>query len=221
VRRQIPWAGWNEVRRWLLLSSAIATIMLVGVVLLAHLVPANPQGEANSRLLDPHGSWSEVGVILRANLTVLALHFFACYAGALVGRPHQPLPDKWSRYARWHYEMPQWLGNSALFYATAATFTSIALQTTELAFVLHNLANYLHTSPGAVMIRVLPHAVLELVGIFLPLALFLIQARRKQLFPLNRWVYQSAAIAVPLIVIAALIETFVSPHLFTASGISH
>ena len=58
---------------------------------------------------------------------------------------------------------------------------------------------------------VLPHAVPELMAVFLPLGLFLREARRGRLDRLGPWSLQAAAIALPVLLCAALIETYVTP----------
>ena len=61
----------------------------------------------------------------------------------------------------------------------------------------------------------LPHAILELIALFLPLAAWIIASRRGEWDQLLAATFVTVAIAVPILVIAALIEVYVSPHLFT------
>ena len=71
-------------------------------------------------------------------------------------------------------------------------------------------------SPGLLLLGVLPHAILELVALFLPLAAWIIASRTGEWEQLLAATVVTVAIAVPLLVIAALIEVYISPHLFTA-----
>jgi len=103
----------------------------------------------------------------------------------------------------------------ALAYAFTATLASVAIQTTGLGFVLADISAYSGLSPLELGLLLLPHAPLELTAVFLPLAVFLIQAKRKQLHPLNIYSWQSLLLALPLIMIAALIEITVTPMLVT------
>ena len=58
--------------------------------------------------------------------------------------------------------------------------------------------------------------VLELTALFLPLAAWIIASRRGEWDQLLAATVVTLAIAVPLLVIAALVEVYVSPHLFVA-----
>jgi uncharacterized membrane protein SpoIIM required for sporulation len=62
---------------------------------------------------------------------------------------------------------------------------------------------------------VLPHAVLELTALFLPLAAWIIASRKGEWDQLLAATLVTVAIAVPMVVLAALVEVYVSPHLFT------
>ena len=62
----------------------------------------------------------------------------------------------------------------------------------------------------------LPHAVPELTALFLPLAAWIIASRRGEWDQLLAATFVTVAIAVPVLVVAALIEVYVSPHVFTA-----
>lgn len=76
-----------------------------------------------------------------------------------------------------------------------------------------DLSSYTGLSPAELVLMILPHAPLELSAVFLPLALFLVQARKREFLPLGRWIWQCFFIAVPMVALAALIEAPVSPHL--------
>ena len=62
----------------------------------------------------------------------------------------------------------------------------------------------------------LPHAVPELIALFLPLAAWIIASRRGEWEQLLAATVVTVAMAVPVLVVAALVEVYVSPHLFTA-----
>ena len=61
---------------------------------------------------------------------------------------------------------------------------------------------------------VLPHAIPELIALFLPLAAWIIASRRGEWEQLLAATVVTVAVAVPVLVVAALIEVYVSPHLF-------
>jgi uncharacterized membrane protein SpoIIM required for sporulation len=58
--------------------------------------------------------------------------------------------------------------------------------------------------------------VFELVALFLPLAAWIIASRRGQWEQLLAATLVTVAVAVPVLVVAAFIEVYVSPHLFVA-----
>jgi uncharacterized membrane protein SpoIIM required for sporulation len=67
----------------------------------------------------------------------------------------------------------------------------------------------------------LPHAIPELVGVFLPLALFIIQAHRGQLDTLSAYTRVAALLALPLIAAAAFIEVYLTPQLIANTLATH
>jgi uncharacterized membrane protein SpoIIM required for sporulation len=63
------------------------------------------------------------------------------------------------------------------------------------------------------MLTLLPHALPELVALFLPLAAWMIASRRGKWDELLAATAATTALAVPTLVVAANIEVFVWPHL--------
>mgnify|MGYP005614027495 FL=1 len=123
------------------------------------------------------------------------------------------LIEKWN-------SLPKWVADLALAYAATATLASIAVQTTGLGFVLADISARSGLSPFELGILILPHAPLELIGVFLPLGVFLIQAKKHELAPLGKWSVQSLLIGLPIIFIAAILEVFVTPGL-VSQAITH
>jgi uncharacterized membrane protein SpoIIM required for sporulation len=70
-------------------------------------------------------------------------------------------------------------------------------------------------SPALLLLGVLPHAIPELIALFLPLAAWIIASRRGEWEQLLAATIVTVAISIPVLVAAALIEVYVSPHLFT------
>jgi uncharacterized membrane protein SpoIIM required for sporulation len=66
------------------------------------------------------------------------------------------------------------------------------------------------------LLGVLPHAIPELIALFLPLAAWIIASRRGEWEQLLAATVVTVAVAVPVLVVAAFIEVYVSPHLFVA-----
>lgn len=253
-------AGFKEVKKWFYLSAVITAIMIIGVVVSATLLPGDPQDGSRSQLLGEysiHYDYSDilspfevkayaVSTIFARNLLVLALHFFCCLVGAIIGREayvkmkrkaeqgEEPNshPDSIEEVTierededkpsmskktvllieKWN-QLPKWVADLSLAYAATATLASIAVQTTGLGFVLADISARSGLSPLELGILILPHAPLELIGVFLPLGLFLIQAKKHELAPLGKWSVQSLLIGLPIIFVAALLEVFVTPGL--------
>ena len=79
---------------------------------------------------------------------------------------------------------------------------------------LAGVAHFLHVSPGLLLLSVLPHAIPELVALFLPLAAWIIASRKGEWEQLLAATFVTVALAVPVLVVAAIVEVYVSPHLF-------
>jgi hypothetical protein len=202
----------SDIRLWILLALGIGVTMLIGVTITASSLIGNPN-QASSILLDEHPFFESVGVVFARNLLVLSIHLAACYVGAIIGRPHKPLTGRMARFSFMHRELPAWAAKIALAYALVATIASVALQTTGLGFTLADISAAIDLKPWQLTLLVTPHALLELTGVFLPLALFLIQAKRGVLTPLSMYTRQAAYIALPMILLAAFIEVYITPHL--------
>jgi uncharacterized membrane protein SpoIIM required for sporulation len=71
-------------------------------------------------------------------------------------------------------------------------------------------------SRGLLLIALLPHALPELVALFLPLAAWLVASRRGDWPKLLAATFVTVAISAPVLVVSALVEVYVSPHLLLA-----
>jgi hypothetical protein len=210
-------ADRQQVASWLGVSAVISASMLLTVWISAGIWnAADARSGMSSLLLRPDHSFEDFLRVLGRNALVLAIHFLACYVGALIGRPHRPSVRFGPVGRALNCELPPWAGRLALLYALAATLTSVGVQATGLGLVLSDMSAATGLSHAEMLALTLPHAVPELLGVFTPLGLFLIAARSGQLRELALWSWQSLTVAVPLIVIAAFIETYVSPGLIHA-----
>ena len=63
------------------------------------------------------------------------------------------------------------------------------------------------------MLTILPHAIPELVALFLPLAAWTIASRRDEWHDLLAATFVTVAIAIPMLVAAATWEIYVWPHI--------
>jgi hypothetical protein len=211
-------AGWGEAGRWVLIAGAVAAVLLSSVALIAAHLPGSYVAGIDSGLFTRHHSFGDVLYVFRRNLLVLGIHLCACWIGAIIGRPHTPAPARWGRVGALHRPVPPWMGRVAFFYALLVTLLSVAAQATALGRQLADLARAAHLSSFHLLVLVLPHAAPELVAVFLPLGLFLLEAHRGRLERLGRWSLQAAALAVPVLLCAAVIETYVTPARVTAAS---
>lgn len=93
---------------------------------------------------------------------------------------------------------------------------SLSNQAFVLGTGLASAAAALHTSPGVLLLGLLPHALPELTALFLPLAAWIIASRRGDWNNLLAATFVTVAIAVPTMLVTALWEVYVAPHLLQA-----
>jgi hypothetical protein len=104
-------------------------------------------------------------------------------------------------------------GPLAIAFVVAATTFSLATQAYTLGGAASTLSAQLGMSPGLLLVGLLPHALPELIALFLPLAAWMIASRRGDWHELLAATVVTVAIAVPVLVAAAAVEVFVSPGL--------
>jgi hypothetical protein len=151
--------------------------------------------------------------LLLRNSLVLALHGFACVAGFIAG---SSLPQSAQRYSgawRWVHEKA---GPLAIAFVVAATAFSLGTQ----AYVLGNgaaqLSAQLGISPALLVLGLLPHALPELMALFLPLAAWLIASHRGEWNQLLAATFVTVGLAVPVLVASSVVEVYVTPDLLRA-----
>jgi hypothetical protein len=152
-------------------------------------------------------------VILFRNSLVLALHAFACVAGFIAGSSLTLSAERRSGIARWVHEKARPI---ALAWVVLVTVFSLTTQAVALGFTGAQLADHLAISPALLVLTVLPHAVPELVALFLPLAAWTIASRRNEWQDLLAATFATVAIAIPVLVVAATWETYVWPQILAA-----
>jgi hypothetical protein len=204
---------WNAtpgpvLRRWSAGSLAIALLLLAAVWLVATAAPADPTAQRIAGLTTSP-DLEDAARVLTRNALVLALHGFACVAGYLAG---SALPHEAARRRGLWRRIHDVAGPLAILFVTAATLFSLLTQAYVLGNVAATISTQLGTSPAVLLIGLLPHALLELWALFLPLAAWLIASRRGAWEELLAATVVTAAIATPALVVASLVEVYVSPH---------
>ncbi len=107
-------------------------------------------------------------------------------------------------------------GPIAIAFVVCATTFSLSAQAYLLGDRLAAFARALHVAPALLLLAVLPHAVPELVALFLPLAAWIMASGRGEWDQLLAATLVTVAVALPVLLAAALVEVYLSPHLFDA-----
>lgn len=197
-----------RVREWLRVSAAISAALLLAVWVVARASTPDPTPLQFPGLTHPADLGDALRVFLR-NLLVLALHTMACVAGYLAGKS---LPEEAQRYGGALRRVHDFAGPAAIAFVSAATIFSLATQAYVLGSDASTLAEQGGVSPALLLAGLLPHAVPELVALFLPLAAWLIASRRGEWESLRRATIVTTAIALPVVAVSALVEVYVSPE---------
>lgn len=200
---------WPVLRTWLLGSLATATLLLLTIWAIALVSSGSATGVIPSRPPFLLGGPGDVLRILVHNLLVLALHAMACVAGFIAG---SSLPLQ-ARYQTGLNRAVHERGRPiALTCVVAATTFSLGMQAYSLGTGTAQVAAGLHVAPGLVLLGLAPHAVPELVALFLPLAAWIIASRRRQWDRLLAATLVTVSLAIPTLVLAAFWEVYVAPH---------
>jgi hypothetical protein len=210
---------WNRepgvvLRPWCLLSIAIAMALLFATYAVAKL--ATPD---NTIYLIPgynaDVTIADYGRVLFRNSLVLALHALACVAGFMAGSSLPLSAAHRSGISKWVHEKA---GPFAIAFVACATLFSLCTQAYIIGGGAGSIAGQIGTSPGYLMLALLPHAVPELFALFLPLAAWMIASRRDAWHELLAATFVTVAIAIPILLAAAAIEVWVSPHILVSLG---
>jgi hypothetical protein len=200
------------VARWMAGSAVAAAGLLLAVWAIASLEHGYSQVV---RLQAPFavGDGGDVERVITNNMLVLALHAMACVAGFIAGSS-LPLQVEGRRgVSRWLHAHG---GSIAIGFVVCATTFSLSAQAYVIGHSLAGVAGFLRVSPGLLLLGVLPHALPELIALFLPLAAWIIASRRGEWEQLLAATLVTVALAVPVLVASAFVEVYVSPHVFTA-----
>jgi hypothetical protein len=199
---------WPIVRTWFLGSLAVAVVLLVAVWLIAS--AATPHG--GLALDQPPlsvGGPRDVLRVLGHNLLVLALHAMACVAGFIAG---SSLPLQAARRTGLSRAIHERGRPVAIALVVCATGFSLSLQAYVLGKGAADVAATLRTAPGLLLVSLLPHALPELVALFLPLAAWIVASRCGAWDELLAATFVTVAIAIPILVLAAVWEVYGAPH---------
>jgi hypothetical protein len=198
--------------RWLAGSALAAAGLLLAVWLIASLLHGN---QPIVTLHPPFavGDGGDVLEVLRRNMLVLALHALACVAGFIAGSSLPLQADGRVGASRWIHEHG---GRLAIAFVVGATTFSLTAQAFLIGRALGTMAHFFGASPALLLVGLLPHALPELIALFLPLAAWIIASRRAEWEQLLAATFVTVAFAIPVLLASAYVEVYVSPHLFAA-----
>lgn len=197
--------NWRVLIPWFAGSAAVAALLLFGVWVVGSTVTPDTGTFAYFGVLP-----DDMSHVLFRNGLVLALHAMACVAGFIAG---SSLPLEAERYGpRWR-AVHDHAGRFAMLFVSAATLFSLTTQAYVIGSGAATMSAYLDTSPAMLLLCVLPHAIPELIALFLPLAAWLLASRNGDWDHLLAATFVTVAIAVPMLIMAAWIEVNISPDI--------
>jgi hypothetical protein len=198
-----PWAVW---------SFLVAVSLLCATWLIATLTTPDPSPLALVGIHHP-AHLSDYGFVLFRNSLVLALHALACVAGFIAG---SALPVVAEGHSGLWRKVHDAAGPLAIGFVVCATLFSLTTQAYVLGTDAATIANQLGLSPAQLIGVLSLHAIPELTALFLPLAAWTVASRRGHWHELLAATFVTVAIAVPVILAAAAVETWVTPQLLLA-----
>jgi hypothetical protein len=205
---------WPVLRQWLLGAMAISTLLLLAVLFVSTIVrpdlgflyvPSLPQGFEYRGMAETMGR----------NSLVLALHAVACIAGFIAGSSLALSVERRRGISRWVHERARPV---AFAWVIAVTGFSLITQAYALGVIGSTLAYSADLSPAMLLLTALPHALLELTAVFLPLAAWTIASRRDEWDQLLAATFVTVGLAIPMLLVSATWETYVWPYLLRSAS---
>ena len=141
---------------------------------------------------------------------MLALHAFACVAGFIAGASLPLTAQTKTGFKRLVHEKARPI---AFGWVIGVTCFSLLTQTVALGLVGATIAWDAHISAPLLVLTALPHALLELTAVFLPLAAWTIASRRGEWDQLLAATFVTVAMAIPMLIVAATWEVYVWPDI--------
>jgi hypothetical protein len=219
--------GWDDTRAalarwrarprvvlvpWTLGALAVAVALLAGTWVVAMLSTADPSVGFFPGLGRP-ATTRDLVYVLERNGLVLALHALACVAGFMAG---SSLPQVAQGYTGFKRRVHDHAGPAAIAFVAAATLFSLATQAYLLGGQARDLSARLGLSPLELLLGLSLHALPELTALFLPLAAWTMASRAREWKDLLAATLVTVAIAIPVLVATAVVETAVTPKLLLA-----
>lgn len=203
---------WPVLRTWLVGSLLISLGLIAAVTLAASLI--TPDYGFHYTPTIPHGLELErMGVVLGRNSLVLALHAVACIAGFIAGATLPLSAERRTGLSKLIHEKARPI---AFGWVILVTCFSLLTQTLALGLVGSTIAWDANISVPLLVATALPHALLELTAVFLPLAAWTIASRKGEWDQLLAATMVTVAIAIPMLIVAAAWEVHIWPYILRA-----
>src|SRR5262245_1774904 len=202
------------LRSWFAVAAAIGLLLLGLVWVVASIVepdvgfnyvPRIPNGTDPARMAE----------IVGRNSLVLALHAFACIAGFIAGSALPLSAQKRKGISRWIHERARPVAFAWVIFVTCF---SLLTQATALGIYGSTLSDSLAISPAMLVATAIPHALLELTAVFLPLAAWTLASRRDEWDQLLAATVVTVTLAIPMLIASAVWEVQVWPYLLRAAS---
>jgi hypothetical protein len=189
----------STVLPWVAGSFLIGALLLAGALLVATLsVPGvDPYTPV---FADPAAGVADALRIFARNTLVLAMYSLVCVAIYLATRPAPPRASR----------MQERAGPLAVWVISGLALYSVTSQIWTLGHQLAGAANTLGYSDAGLLARVCLHAAPEVTALFLPLAACIKLVRSAREDDLAAAGLLSFALALPVVAVCAVIETFVT-----------
>ena len=155
-------------------------------------------------------------MVLYRNSLVLALHAMACVAGFMAG---SSLPLSASQAQR-RVALGAREGRPAgdRLRGLRHLLLAPAPRPTRSAAARRRWPSSSARAPGVLLLALTPHALPELVALFLPLAAWIVASRNDDWQDLLAATFVTVAIAVPVLLASAAVEIWVTPEILRAIG---
>jgi hypothetical protein len=203
---------WSVLGSWAALSLAIACTLLGATWVVAGISAPDISPITLAGVTHPVNVLDFLRIMERNGL-VLAFHATACVAGFIAGASMPIAASNRTGFSRWVHIKA---GEFAIAFVVGVTFFSLSIQALTLGFQAATLAWHLQIGHGELILSVLPQALIELTALFLPLAAWILASRKGEWNQLLAATFVTVAIAVPMLILAALIELFLWPQILIA-----
>ncbi len=212
-------ARWHSdplpvVGAWFAGAVAIGIVLLASVLAISTTVKPD-LGFAYVPALPRSAEVPHMAELVGKNSLVLALHAVACIAGFIAGSTLPLSAERRAGISRWVHERARPV---AFAWVVLVTCFSLLAQSAALGVYGSTLAESAGISPALLVLTVLPHALLELTAVFLPLAAWTIASRRDEWDQLLAATVVTVAIAIPMLIASAAWEVHVWPYLLRSAS---